>query len=76
MGSAGAADFAVPIAVGYAEVTVSDINSDMLRVGAELAANPAPWFFAASVGWLVAFLPWVLRSLWIYATPRIDGRAG
>ncbi|HEU0153070.1 MAG TPA: NnrS family protein [Arenimonas sp.] len=48
----------------------------VLRVGAELAANPAPWFLAASLGWLLVFLPWVLRSLWIYATPRIDGRPG
>jgi uncharacterized protein involved in response to NO len=48
----------------------------LMRIGAELAANPAPWFLAASIGWLLVFLPWVLRSLWIYATPRIDGRPG
>ena len=48
----------------------------VLRVGSELAANPAPWFLAASLGWLLVFLPWVLRSLWIYATPRVDGRPG
>jgi uncharacterized protein involved in response to NO len=48
----------------------------LVRIGAELAANPAPWFMAASIGWLLVFLPWVLRSLWIYATPRIDGRPG
>ncbi|MDY0023236.1 NnrS family protein, partial [Arenimonas caeni] len=47
-----------------------------VRVGSELAANPAPWFLAAAVGWVVVFLPWVLRSLWIYATPRADGRPG
>ena len=26
------------------------------------------------VGWLLAFLPWVLRSGWIYLTPRADGQ--
>lgn len=48
----------------------------VLRVLSELAADPAPWFLAAGLGWLAAFLPWVLRSLWIYATPRADGRPG
>ena len=48
----------------------------VMRVGSELAANPAPWFLAASIGWVLVFLPWVLRSLWIYATPRADGRPG
>ena len=44
---------------------------------AHLAAlSGRPGLIAASIGWLVVFLPWVLRSLWIYATPRIDGRAG
>jgi len=48
----------------------------VLRLLAELAANPAPWFLAAGLGWLAVFLPWVLRSLWIYLTPRADGRPG
>ena len=48
----------------------------LLRVGAELAANPLPWFVASGVGWLLVFAPWVLRALWIYATPRLDGRPG
>jgi uncharacterized protein involved in response to NO len=48
----------------------------VLRVGSELAANPAPWMLAAALGWLLVFTPWVLRSLWIYATPRADGKAG
>jgi uncharacterized protein involved in response to NO len=46
------------------------------RVGAELVADPAPWFLATGIGWLLVFLPWVLRSLWILATPRVDGRPG
>ena len=48
----------------------------VVRVGAELSANPAPWFVAAGVGWLLAFAPWVGRSLWICSTPRADGRPG
>lgn len=48
----------------------------VLRVTSELAPNPAPWFLAAGLGWLAVFLPWVLRSLWIYSTPRADGRPG
>ena len=48
----------------------------VLRVFSELAANPAPWFLAAGVAWVAVFLPWVVRSLWIYATPRADGRPG
>lgn len=46
------------------------------RIVAELVPNAPWWQFAAAVGWLVAFLPWVIRSAWIYATPRIDGRPG
>jgi uncharacterized protein involved in response to NO len=48
----------------------------LTRIVAELAPNPAPWLVAAAVGWLVAFAPWVLRSAWIYLTPRIDGKPG
>jgi len=48
----------------------------VLRVGAELMPNPSPWMLAASFGWLAVFTPWVLRSLWIYATPRVDGKPG
>ena len=29
-----------------------------------------------AAGWLLAFLPWVLRSLSIYLHPRADGRPG
>ena len=48
----------------------------LMRIFSETAANPAPWLALAAGGWLVAFAPWVLRSLWIYVTPRIDGRPG
>jgi uncharacterized protein involved in response to NO len=48
----------------------------LTRIGAELASNTAPWLVVAAFGWLLAFAPWVLRSLRIYLTPRIDGRPG
>lgn len=49
----------------------------LMRIGAEIPVPAAQgWITAAAFGWLVAFLPWVLRSLWIYVTPRIDGRPG
>ena len=48
----------------------------LTRIVAESAAHPAAWLVAAAVGWLCAFAPWVLRSAWIYLTPRLDGRPG
>ena len=34
------------------------------------------WLVIAAWGWLLAFAPWVLRSAWIYLTPRVDGKPG
>jgi len=48
----------------------------LARIGAELTADILTWHSAAGLLWLLAFLPWVLRSLWIYLTPRADGMAG
>jgi uncharacterized protein involved in response to NO len=48
----------------------------LVRIGAELANNTALWLVIAAFGWVIAFAPWVLRSLWIYATPRLDGNPG
>lgn len=48
----------------------------LLRIAAELLPDAPLWMALAAVAWLVAFLPWVLRSLWIHATPRVDGRPG
>lgn len=47
----------------------------IVRVRAELT-HSLGWLVLAACGWLTAFLPWVLRSLWIYATPRVDGKPG
>ena len=48
----------------------------LVRIGAELAPDILAWQSAAGLLWLLAFLPWVLRSAWIYLTPRADGKAG
>jgi uncharacterized protein involved in response to NO len=48
----------------------------VVRVVAELVPDPMAWEAAAAIGWLLAFAPWVLRSLRIYGTPRIDGKPG
>ena len=46
------------------------------RIVAELAPDSLAWQAAASIGWLLAFAPWVVRSLGIYLTPRADGKPG
>ena len=48
----------------------------VIRVMAELLPDQYAWHAAAAVGWILAFAPWVLRSLRIYTTPRLDGRPG
>jgi uncharacterized protein involved in response to NO len=46
------------------------------RILAGLGPHHMTWLLVAAVGWLVAFTPWVLRSAWIYLTPRVDGKEG
>lgn len=48
----------------------------LTRIYAELTPNTPLWLTIAAFGWLVAFAPWVARSLWIYVTPRADGKPG
>ena len=48
----------------------------VLRILAEVVPDALAWQAIAAVGWVIAFLPWVLRSAWIYLTPRTDGKAG
>jgi len=52
----------------------------LLRLRAEFPTdanfNPYFWLVIAAYGWLLAFAPWVLRSVWIYLTPRADGKPG
>jgi uncharacterized protein involved in response to NO len=46
------------------------------RIYAELAQDAPRWLVISAFGWLLALLPWVARSLWIFATPRLDGKPG
>lgn len=48
----------------------------VLRIAAELLPDTPGWLALAAVGSVAAFLPWTLRSAWIYLTPRADGQPG
>jgi uncharacterized protein involved in response to NO len=48
----------------------------VVRVAAEVLPDGLAWQAIAALGWLLAFAPWVVRSLAIYATPRVDGKPG
>ncbi|HWU77291.1 MAG TPA: NnrS family protein [Rhodanobacter sp.] len=48
----------------------------LVRIRAELGGDLYLWSVVAAYGWLLAFMPWVLRSAWIYLTPRADGKPG
>ena len=48
----------------------------LLRIAAEARADALAWQVAAGSAWLLAFLPWVLRSGAIYLRPRLDGKTG
>ncbi len=47
-----------------------------VRIAAELVPDQLAWHTVAAAGWLLAFAPWVLRSLRIYLAPRADGKPG
>jgi uncharacterized protein involved in response to NO len=59
---------------GFAFVAIQCVV--VLRVVAELAPDAPAWQVLAAAGWLLAFLPWALRSARIYMTPCSDGKAG
>ncbi len=46
------------------------------RIAAELAVDTWAWQAWAAVTWLLAFVPWVLRGLYLWLTPRADGAPG
>ncbi|MDE8654213.1 NnrS family protein [Novosphingobium album (ex Liu et al. 2023)] len=64
----------LPPVAGYAFAAIQLVC--VARIWAELADDWLGWQAAAAIGWLIAFLPWVLWAAWIYATPRIDGQPG
>ena len=59
---------------GFAFVVVQAVA--VTRVLAELLPDSLAWQAIAGAGWIVAFLPWVLRSGRIYLSARADGRPG
>lgn len=59
---------------GFAFVIVQLVA--VTRVAAELVPDSLGWQAVAAIGWMLAFLPWVARSAWIYLTPRADGQPG
>jgi len=59
---------------GFAFVVVQLVA--VTRIVAEIVPDSLGWQASAAVGWLLAFLPWVARSAWIYLTPRADGQPG
>ena len=46
------------------------------RVVGEVMPDAMAWDAVAGFGWLLAFMPWVLRSTRIYFIPRSDGKPG
>lgn len=48
----------------------------MTRIAAELVDDGWAWQAVAALGWILAFLPWVLRNTRIYLRPRSDGKPG
>jgi uncharacterized protein involved in response to NO len=48
----------------------------IVRIAADVLPDAPAWQFAAAALWLLAFLPWVLRSGAIFLTPRVDGKPG
>lgn len=65
---------AMPAAGWFAFATLQLVA--VTRIAAEAAPDTYFWQVAAAAGWLIAFLPWALRSLSIYLHPRADGRPG
>lgn len=59
---------------GFAFATIQLVC--VVRILAELMPDHLAWQAAAAGGWLLAFAPWVLRSLRIYLSPRVDGKPG
>lgn len=59
---------------GFAFIVIQLIA--ITRIAAEIAPDMLACQAVAALGWLLAFTPWVVRSGWIYLTPRRDGAPG
>jgi uncharacterized protein involved in response to NO len=69
-------DMGRPLALGRVAATAFVLVQLVasMRVVAELVPDALAWQAVAALGWLVAFLPWVVRSAWTDRTPT-TGRA-
>jgi uncharacterized protein involved in response to NO len=59
---------------GFAFIVVQAVAA--IRVAADVLPDSLAWQAIAGVGWILAFLPWVLRSGRIYLSARADGQPG
>ncbi len=57
---------------GFVTLQLVALSRMLAAIGPERNA----WLLLAVGGWLLAFLPWVVHSAWIYLTPRVDGMEG
>ncbi|MCK9541596.1 MAG: NnrS family protein [Novosphingobium sp.] len=64
----------LPPVAAYAFVAIQFVC--IARIAGELMDDWLGWQAVAAAGWLVAFLPWVIWAGRIYASPRVDGKAG
>ncbi len=64
----------LPKAAWFAFIAIQVVA--VLRIGAEVAKDPAAWQAIAACGWIVALLPWLVRIGYITLSPRADGKPG
>jgi len=64
----------MPAAAWFAFVAIQLVA--VMRVAAEISADTGAWQALAACGWLLAFLPWLVRIGRIYLSPRADGKPG
>lgn len=50
--------------------------SAVMRIIAGLQGEDGDWLVLAAAFWLLSSLPWVVRQVRIYGSPRVDGRPG
>jgi uncharacterized protein involved in response to NO len=64
----------MPAVAWFAFVAIQIVA--VIRIVGELTRDPFAWFAIASLAWLIAFGPWVLRFARIYLAPRADSKPG
>jgi uncharacterized protein involved in response to NO len=64
----------MPKVAVYAFVAIN--IAALVRIGADLLAEPMTGHVLAGLAWLVALAPWIARIGRIYLAPRLDGKPG